>query len=116
MCWLEALKGDRPSPGKEACYDQTGWFFFWQEEQLKKQKEEEQQRLEREASRREKARQEEQLKQIQTKQIKDRLSQIAQTSYGQKMMEKFDEEVSVVQTLFNYISRYDKIIQSPPLI
>lgn len=65
-----------------------------QEEQLKKQKEEEQQRLEREASRREKARQEEQLKQIQTKQIKDRLLQISQTSYGQKMMEKFDEEVS----------------------
>ncbi|XP_045606650.1 eukaryotic translation initiation factor 3 subunit A [Procambarus clarkii] len=63
-----------------------------QEEQLKKQKEEEQQRLEREASRREKARQEEQLKQIQTKQIKDRLLQISQTSYGQKMMEKFDEE------------------------
>ncbi|XP_071532638.1 eukaryotic translation initiation factor 3 subunit A [Panulirus ornatus] len=63
-----------------------------QEEQLKKQREEEQQRLEREASRREKARQEEQLKQIQTKQIKDRLLQISQTSYGQKMMEKFDEE------------------------
>ncbi|XP_042865797.1 eukaryotic translation initiation factor 3 subunit A-like isoform X3 [Penaeus japonicus] len=63
-----------------------------QEEQLKKQKEEEQLRLEREASRREKARQEEQLKQIHTKQIKDRLIQISQTSYGQKMMEKFDEE------------------------
>lgn len=63
-----------------------------QEQQLKKQKEEEQQRLEREASVREKARQEEQLKQIQTKQIKDRLMQISQTSYGQKMMEKFDEE------------------------
>lgn len=71
--------------------------FPSQEEQLKKQKEEEQQRLEREASRREKARQEEQLKQIQTKQIKDRLLQISQTSYGQKMMEKFDEEVSVSQ-------------------
>ncbi|XP_037777496.1 eukaryotic translation initiation factor 3 subunit A-like [Penaeus monodon] len=63
-----------------------------QEEQLKKQKEEEKLRLEREASRREKARQEEQLKQIHTKQIKDRLIQISQTSYGQKMMEKFDEE------------------------
>lgn len=60
---------------------------------MKKQKEEEQLRLEREASRREKARQEEQLKQIHTKQIKDRLIQISQTSYGQKMMEKFDEEV-----------------------
>lgn len=56
--------------------------------------------MEREASRREKARQEEQLKQIQTKQIKDRLLQISQTSYGQKMMEKFDEEVSVVQMNF----------------
>jgi len=62
------------------------------EETLKKQKEQEQQRLENEARRREKMRQEEQLKQIQRKQITDKLTLMKQTSYGQKMMEKFDEE------------------------
>jgi len=62
------------------------------EETLKKQKEQEQQRLENEAKRREKMRQEEQLKQIQRKQITDKLTLMKQTSYGQKMMEKFDEE------------------------
>ncbi|CAL4113931.1 unnamed protein product, partial [Meganyctiphanes norvegica] len=62
------------------------------EETLKKQKEQEQQRLESEARRREKLRQEEQLKQIQRKQITDKLTLMKQTSYGQKMIEKFDEE------------------------
>ncbi|KAF2355103.1 Eukaryotic translation initiation factor 3 subunit A [Trinorchestia longiramus] len=63
-----------------------------QELQLQKQKSEEQERLKREATEREKLRQEEQMKQIHTKQIKDKLMQISQTSYGQKMMEKFNEE------------------------
>ena len=63
-----------------------------QEEQQQKQKVEEQERLKREATEREKQRQEEQLKQIHTKQIKDKLLQISQTSYGQKMIEKFNEE------------------------
>jgi len=62
------------------------------EETIKKQKEQEQQRLESEARRREKLRQEEQLKQIQRKQITDKLTLMKQTSYGQKMIEKFDEE------------------------
>ncbi|KAA0191179.1 hypothetical protein HAZT_HAZT006772 [Hyalella azteca] len=63
-----------------------------QELQQQKQKIEEQDRLKREATEREKLRQEEQLKQIHTKQIKDKLMQISQTSYGQKMIEKFNEE------------------------
>ena len=63
-----------------------------QEQQQQKQKVEEQERLKREATEREKQRQEEQLKQIHTKQIKDKLLQISQTSYGQKMIEKFNED------------------------
>jgi len=59
------------------------------EEQQNRQKTEEQDRLKREATEREKLRKEEQMKQIQTKQ---KLMQISQTSFGQKMIEKFDEE------------------------
>merc|ERR1712008_23826 len=62
------------------------------EETIKKQKQQEQERLESEARRREKLREEEQLKQIQRKQITDKLTLMKQTSYGQKMIEKFDEE------------------------
>lgn len=56
----------------------------------------EQRRLEQEREERERRRQESEKKQIRDRNLKEKMQQISQTSHGQKVLKKLDEDVSIV--------------------
>jgi translation initiation factor 3 subunit A len=77
-----------------------------QEEQARQQMLQEQKRLELEREERERKRQENEIQQIKDRHLKEKMQQISQTSHGQKILKKLNEDVSchkfVVRPLHNY--------------
>lgn len=69
----------------------------------------EQKRLELEREERERKRQENEIQQIKDRHLKEKMQQISQTSHGQKILKKLNEDVSrhtfIVSPLHNYGDR-----------
>ena len=63
-----------------------------QEEQARQQMLQEQKRLELEREERERKRQENEIQQIKDRHLKEKMQQISQTSHGQKILKKLDED------------------------
>jgi translation initiation factor 3 subunit A len=57
----------------------------------------EQKRLELEREERERKRQENEIQQIKDRHLKEKMQQISQTSHGQKILKKLNEDVSCVE-------------------
>jgi hypothetical protein len=64
-----------------------------QEEQARQQMLQEQKRLELEREERERKRQENEIQQIKDRHLKEKMQQISQTSHGQKILKKLNEDV-----------------------
>jgi translation initiation factor 3 subunit A len=71
-----------------------------QEEQARQHMLQEQKRLELEREERERKRQENEIQQIKDRHLKEKMQQISQTSHGQKILKKLNEDVSCHTHMF----------------